>query len=274
VATAAAAEKSAYEPRVALEFFKSAGTPEKFAEGETIFSEKERRKSRIYLVLNGEVALSARKKALSTVKAGGIFGELAAITGAARSASATAKTACRVISLDDKAFQSALRKKPGFALMLMSVMIARLRETIVELGAAGELGEQAMLKEASAFDPKHVPALVSGLSDEPVVYYDRNRTILEAGQSGLRMYIVTEGRVVVKIGERTVERLGPGGVFGEAALVDKSPRLASAVAETDCALLPVTRNGFIGLVKMSPGFAEKMLSSLAERLRFLTSKLQ
>jgi CRP-like cAMP-binding protein len=62
-------------------------------------------------------------------------------------------------------------------------------------------------------------------------------------------------------------------VFGEAALVDKTSRLASAVAETDCALLPVTRNGFIGLVKMSPGFAEKMLASLAERLRFLTSRL-
>ena len=269
--------KSAYEPRVALEFFKAAGKPEKFAEGETIFAEKDKgvlRKNRIYLVLNGEVSVCAKKKPIATVTAGGIFGELAAITGAPRSASAVAKTACRVISLDDKAFQAALRRKPGFALMLMSVMIARLRDAIAALGASGELGETAMLKESSAFDPKHVPALVSGLSDEPVVYYDRNRTIVEAGQAGVRMYVVTEGRVLVKIGERVVERLGPGGVFGEAALVDKTPRLATAVAETDCALLPVTRNGFVGLVKMSPGFAEKILSSLAERLRFLTTRLQ
>jgi CRP/FNR family cyclic AMP-dependent transcriptional regulator len=269
-------DKAGYDPRIALEFFKAVGKPEKFAAGETIFSEKEKgvlKKKHIYLVLTGEVALSARKKPLGTVKAGGIFGELAAITGAARTAAATAKTDCKVISLEDKAFQSSLRRKPAFALMLMSVMIARLREAIAALGAAGELGEKAMLKESSAFDPKHVPALVSGLSDEPVVYYDRNKPILQAGQAGLRMYIVTEGRVAVQIGERTVERLGPGGVFGEAALVDKTPRLASVVAETDCALLPVTRNGFIGLVKMSPGFAEKMLASLAERLRFLTARL-
>ncbi len=86
------------------------------------------------------------------------------------------------------------------------------------------------------------------------------------------MYVVTEGTVVVKIGEQVVERLGPGGVFGEAALVDQSTRLASAVAETDCALLPISRNAFLALVKMSPGFAESMLNSLARRLRFLTSR--
>jgi hypothetical protein len=45
------------------------------------------------------------------------------------------------------------------------------------------------------------------------------------------------------------------------------------VAETDCALLPITRNGFLGLVKMSPGFAESMLGSLAERVRFLTARM-
>jgi CRP-like cAMP-binding protein len=270
-------ETSAYQPRVALEFFKAGGKPEKFAEGETIFAEKEKgtlKKNRIYLVLNGEVALKLRGRTIDVVKAGRIFGELAAITGAPRSAAAVAKSACRVISLDSEEFESALRKKPAFALMLMSVMITRLRDAIAALGASGTLGEEAMLKESSAFDPKHVPALVSGLSDEPVVYYDRNRVIVEAGQAGLRMYVVTQGTVAVMIGERVVERLGPGGVFGEAALVDKTPRLATVVAETDCALLPVTRNGFIGLVKMSPGFAEKMLSSLAERLRFLTARLQ
>jgi CRP-like cAMP-binding protein len=39
-------------------------------------------------------------------------------------------------------------------------------------------------------------------------------------------------------------------------------------------VLPVTRNAFLALVKMSPGFAESMLSSLAGRLRYLTTRLQ
>jgi CRP-like cAMP-binding protein len=106
-----------------------------------------------------------------------------------------------------------------------------------------------------------------------VVYYDRGKPIVLAGQSGVRMYVVTEGSVRVTINEQVVERLGPGGVFGEAALVDQSPRLATVVAERDCAVLPVTRNAFLALVKMSPGFAESMLGSLAGRLRYLTSRL-
>jgi CRP/FNR family cyclic AMP-dependent transcriptional regulator len=76
------------------------------------------------------------------------------------------------------------------------------------------------------------------------------------------------------IGGRIVERLGPGGVFGEAALIDPlAQRLASVVAETDCSLLPISREAFLQLVKMSPEFAQSMLTSLAERLRFLTSRL-
>jgi CRP-like cAMP-binding protein len=151
----------------------------------------------------------------------------------------------------------------------MSVMVARLRDTIAALGDA--LPEDATLKETAVFDPKHLAELVMGLSEDPVVYYDRGKPIVLAGQQGLRMYVVTEGAVRVMINERAVERLGPGGVFGEAALVDQSPRLATVVAERDCAVLPVTRKAFLALVKMSPGFAESMLSELARRLRYLAS---
>jgi len=271
---------SAYDPRVALAFFRSAGKGERVAAGETLFAEKEkarpllRRPSKMYLLLQGEVSLLSGRKEVGAVKPGEIFGELAAITDAPRSASAVAKTDCKVIALDAKQFRDALKKKPGFALMLMSVMVKRLRDMIARLAAEGELSADKAAKEGAAFNPKHLAELAKGLSDDPPVYYDRNRTIVEAGQKGLRMYVVTEGRAVVKMGERIVERLGPGGVFGEAALVDQSARLATVVAETDCALLPITRNGFLGLVKMSPGFAESMLGSLAERVRFLTARMQ
>jgi len=268
-------EGSVYDPQVALEFFKAAGKPEKVADGRTIFAEKEKSffsRNKVYLLLSGEVGLLAGKKPIGTVKAGEIFGELAAITDSPRSATAVAKSACEVIALDEREFQAGLRKKPAFALMLMSMMVRRLRETIRALEAAGEIAPEALAKEAAAFDPKHLAELLKGFSDEPVAYFNAGRSIMQAGQSGVRMYVVTEGTVTVKIGEQVVERLGPGGVFGEAALVDQSTRLATAVAESDCALLPVSRNAFLALVKMSPGFAESMLSSLAKRLRFLTSR--
>jgi CRP-like cAMP-binding protein len=269
------AAASSYDPQVALDFFKAAGKPEKVADGRTIFAEKEKSffsRNKVYLLLSGEVGLLAGKKVIGSVKTGEIFGELAAITDSPRSATAVAKGACEVIALDEREFQAGLRKKPAFALMLMSMMVRRLRETIRALEAAGEIAPEAVAKESAAFDPKHLAELLKGFSDEPVAYFNSGRSIMQAGQSGVRMYVVTEGKVTVKIGEQVVERLGPGGVFGEAALVDQSTRLATAVAETDCALLPVSRNAFLALVKMSPGFAESMLTSLAKRLRFLTSR--
>jgi CRP/FNR family cyclic AMP-dependent transcriptional regulator len=277
-AAARGAADSAYDPGVALEFFKAAGKPEKIAQGATIFAEKEKKglfkRSKMYLLLTGEVDLLAGGKPIGAVRPGEIFGELAAISPAPRSATAVAKSECEMIALDDKELHAALSRKPGFALMLMSLMIRRLRETIRALEGSGALSPDTAAKEAAAFDPKHLAELVRGFSDDPPVHFNRGKPIMLAGQAGLRMYVVTEGRVAVTIGEQVVERLGPGGVFGEAALVEQSTRLASAAAETDCSLLPISRTAFLALVKMSPGFAESMLSSLAGRLRYLTSRIK
>ena len=272
--------KQIYSPAVALEFFRAAGRPEKVAQGSSFFAENQKARpflfmrDRMYLLLDGEVDLVARRKVIGTVGKGQIFGEMASITHAPRSASAVAKTACRVIALDDKQFRTGLEKKPAFALMLMSIMIARLRETIARLAAGNALQSEAALKESAVFDPKRLAELADGLSNDPPVYYDRGKSIVQEGQTGLRMYAVLEGRVAVSIGGGVVERLGPGGVFGELALIEQAPRLASAVAETDCSLLPINRTAFLLLVKTSPAFAASLLGALAERLRLLTARLK
>jgi CRP/FNR family transcriptional regulator, cyclic AMP receptor protein len=268
----------AYDPAVALEFFKSVGKAESIAEGAKIFGEQERaipllRKSKMYLLLKGEVELRAGKRPIGTVKAGEIFGELAVIAHAPRSAAAVARTDCRVIALDDEAFEAALAKKPAFALMLMSMMIRRLRETIAQLSVSGAIAGDEDFEEAIVFDRKQLADLVSGLADDPPVFYAQGASIIARGQTGIRMYAVLEGRVAVSIDGRIVEKLGPGGVFGEAALVSEAVRLASAVAETDCELFAIGRPAFLELVKVSPQFAATLLSSLAERLRFLTARL-
>jgi len=274
------AESAAYDPAVALEFFKAAGKPAAVRQGEKIFEQNEReipliKRSKVYLLLKGEIALSANGKALGSVRPGEIFGEMAVITHAPRSASAQAKADSSVIALDDKAFQAGLAKKPQFALMMMSVMIHRLRETIAQLKEKNALSEDAQLSESAAFDATGLTQLVQGLGDDTPVFYREGQSIVAEGQKGLRMYAVLEGRVRVSIGGKVVERLGPGGVFGEAALIhSSSTRIADAVAETDCSLLPIDRKAFLSLVKVSPDFAQALLSSLAARLRNLTAKVR
>jgi CRP-like cAMP-binding protein len=268
-----------YDRKVALEFFRAAGTPTDIVKGAVIFQEKDtdrklfRQHSKIYLLLDGEVGLLHGQTLIGTVRMGEIFGELAAITHAPRSATAVAKTACKVIALDDEQLESALEQKPDFALMLMSMLIGRLRDTIARLTASGDLAPEAS-EESAAFDAKRLQQLVSGLASDPPVFYQQGRQIMSEGSKAALMYAVVSGRVGISIGGKVVEHLGPGGAFGEAALVDQSPRLATAVAETDCELQPITRPAFLALVKTSPQFAYGLLTSLAERLRFLTERLK
>ena len=268
-----------YDPAVALEFFKSAGKPATIAEGEKIFGENERaipliRRHKMYLLLKGEVGLVANRKTIGRVRPGEIFGEMAIISDAPRSASAVAQSACRVIALDDNEFETALKKKPEFALMLISVMIYRLRASVAELKKKEELSAEQELKASAAFDPEVLAKLIEGLADDPPIFFTQGASIVAEGQKGTRMYAVTEGNVAISIGGRVVERLGPGGVFGEAALLHPSgTRMADAVAETDCSLQAISRNAFLSLIKVSPAFGEAMLSSLASRLRHLTGRL-
>jgi CRP-like cAMP-binding protein len=99
---------SLYEPKLALAFFKLAGSVESFAAGTQIFAENEKtsgffsKGARIYLLLDGDVTLTRGGKPLELVLPGEIFGEMAAIAEMPRSATATARKACRVLSLDER----------------------------------------------------------------------------------------------------------------------------------------------------------------------------
>jgi len=85
------------------------------------------------------------------------------------------------------------------------------------------------------------------------------------------MYIVLEGRVTIAINNKIVEKLDAGGEFGEMALVDHSPRTASAIARTDCALLSLNRQALIELVKSDPGVGMAMMRCVANRMRYMNS---
>ena len=57
------------------------------------------------------------------------------------------------------------------------------------------------------------------------------------------------GRVEIISGDRHLETLEADGIFGEMALIDDSPRSATAVALTDVTLAPIKENQFLFLVQ-------------------------
>jgi CRP/FNR family transcriptional regulator, cyclic AMP receptor protein len=271
------AKSSAYDPAVALEFFSSAGQPQAFAKGATVFSENRvglpllLLPNKIYLLLEGEVALFAGEEHIASIHAGEVFGEMAAMGGVPRSATALAMFDCRVIGLDDAQFRSALRKNPGFALMLMSVMAARLRDTIARLGdmPPADTG----WREAAALEPQLLADLSQVVGTTAIFRHPAGKVIMREGQRGVALYAVLEGRVEIRMGDAVVEKVGPGGVFGEMSLIESKPRLASAVAETDCALLAMSRHMFLHLVKQSPKFGAALLKAVGERAAFMAARL-
>ena len=52
------------------------------------------------------------------------------------------------------------------------------------------------------------------------------------------------GAAIVKKGDITLERFGPGDFFGESALITEERRIASVYAESDCLLLTIERHDF------------------------------
>jgi len=253
-----------------MEFFKSAGKPESFEAGATIFAEDEKgglfKSPKMYVLILGEIEMIAQNQVIGGVKAGETFGEMAVIAQAARIATARAKTQCTVIGLDEKQFQQALQHKPEFALMLMSIMNNRLRSTIARLRASGSL-HAGVAKESAIFDKKLLAGLVNLMSGQDPQVYPAGKMIMQEGTGGAFMYVVLEGKVAITIKGGLVARAGLGGVFGEMALVDQSNRAATAVAETDVKLLAINRTAFLHLVKTSPAFGASLLAGLAERAK-------
>jgi len=265
---------NSYNTSVAMEFFRFAGKPKAFAKGKKIFAENQKgipfllMPNRMYLLLDGEVGIFSRDRPVATVRPGQIFGEMASIDQGPRTGTAVTKTACRVIALDNRQLQTALGRYPEFSLMLMSVMIGRLRESIGRLGSSASPVTGTKWRESAPLRKDLIEDLARVLGSDAHLSYENGSTILREGQIGVLMYVVLKGKVAIRVGGNVVENVGPGGLFGEMALVDRTPRLASAVAESNCQLLAINRAAFLNLVKHSRRFAASLLAAVSARARY------
>ena len=83
---------------------------------------------RMYVILEGEVEVSIDGKLIDRTRAGGIVGEMALISSSPRSATAIAKTECKVVEVDEKRFTFLVQQTPYFAISVMKIMIERIRK--------------------------------------------------------------------------------------------------------------------------------------------------
>jgi CRP-like cAMP-binding protein len=81
----------------------------------------------MYVVKEGEVEIRLGKKVVDTIGPEGFFGEMALIDDAPRSASAVAKTNCKLSAVNQKRFLFMVQQTPFFAVRLLKAMSARIR---------------------------------------------------------------------------------------------------------------------------------------------------
>ena len=108
-------------------------------------------------------------------------------------------------------------------------------------------------------------ALVARRAEDVVV--SPGKVLVSEGETGQQFFVIMSGTAKLTRRGRKIATLGPGGSFGELALLDKHPRNATAVAETPLELVVIGQREFAGLIDDVPGFARKLLAAMAGRLR-------
>ncbi len=103
--------------------------------------------------------------------------------------------------------------------------------------------------------------------DTPPLNFTAGQVIFSSGDAGEDMFVVKSGEVELRVGGETVEVVKEDGFFGEMALIEEGPRTATAVAKTNCSLIPINEKRFEFMVHEVPMFALHMLKGLSKRLR-------
>lgn len=109
--------------------------------------------------------------------------------------------------------------------------------------------------------------------------YRKSEVIFEEGSTGSEMYLIHSGRVLLSVRENETQQIAlvvlkPGDFFGEMALMDDSPRSATASAvEDDTELIVMDRARFLFMVRQQPEFALSLMHTLCQRLRDMDKRL-
>jgi CRP/FNR family transcriptional regulator/CRP/FNR family cyclic AMP-dependent transcriptional regulator len=108
--------------------------------------------------------------------------------------------------------------------------------------------------------------------------FNQGQVIFHHGDPGGLLYIISQGKVKISHStqdgqEALLAILGTGDFFGELALLDDSPRSATAEALETTDTLTLHREDFRHYLSSNPDFAMHVLQTMAKHIRRLNSQL-
>jgi len=103
--------------------------------------------------------------------------------------------------------------------------------------------------------------------------FKTGEAVFSEGEAGDFMYVILAGEVEIKVKGKYVDTIGTGGIIGEMALLDNSPRSATAMALEACEVVAVDQAQFQNLIRETPSFAINVMRVMADRLRGMNMML-
>jgi len=107
--------------------------------------------------------------------------------------------------------------------------------------------------------------------------YGQDELIVKEGEEGREFFVILRGKIRLEKAGTSIAMLQDRDHFGEMALVDKSPRSASAFAAVPTRVLVIQRRDFYDIIRFEHAIAVKLLWSfvqeLTRRLRSTTMEL-
>ncbi|MBN2495492.1 MAG: cyclic nucleotide-binding domain-containing protein [Deltaproteobacteria bacterium] len=202
------------------------------------------RSQNLYVALSGTLAVlverEGRAEPVAKLQAGEIFGEMAAVRNAPRSASVRAETPCRLLRIPAAVFAR-------FA--ACSKLVARLPEI---WSRRADLESAGILASASVTTRNRFARLASRRTVAP------GSTLIREGSRSNTVFVLVHGRAQVYKGaspllvDGTPVIVEPGALIGETAPFLRKTRNASIVTLDECEVLAIRGRDFERIVRDSP----------------------
>jgi CRP/FNR family transcriptional regulator len=128
----------------------------------------------------------------------------------------------------------------------------------------------------NSFSDREIDILTAAVSLKKI---HKGEQIFSEGLEATAFFIVISGKVkIFKLSpdgrEYTLHIHGPGDTVAEAAIFDSATYPASCMALADTALVRISREGFLNLIKKYPELSLKIMSGYSKRLRQFVAKIE
>lgn len=135
------------------------------------------------------------------------------------------------------------------------------------------LEKTIILKTVSLFGtiPAENLSRIAQITEE--VQYSANAPIFREGDYGDSLFIVVEGSVQIRKGNKDLATLGKGSFLGEMALLDQEPRSADAIVTEDTTLFKIAQEEFYEVMGSNSEIMQGIIKLLTGRLREANEKL-